>query len=220
MEDYIPNYPDNDNKDDREENDYFESPDEPKPEKKPKPPVLKPEDPRYWENEESRWEHLKPKTRKTRFLWWLVAGAVAVAAGVALYLRYFSPYEDMAVQYGYVEHIRQEGLVFKTYEGVLIPYKQLMDTTRIYDRDFVFTAADIHLAAKLKRMQIARLPVRVSYRRYCASVPWRGGNTIVVTAVDSVDPNMILPPEYTPDVVKNGKLREGVVLPDKGKTKK
>ena len=99
---------------------------------------------------------------------------IVVALGVACWLRYFSPYVEDATQYGYVEHIEKRGTVFKTYEGVLLPYKELHDTTRIYSRDFIFTAADKQVALRLKRAQLDARPVRVTYRQYHATLPWRG----------------------------------------------
>ena len=43
-------------------NDYFDQeyvPEEPKPVKEPKRPALKPEDPAYWDEPESEFDHLK-----------------------------------------------------------------------------------------------------------------------------------------------------------------
>lgn len=180
---------------DQERNDYFESSEEPekKPEE-PKKPTYSPDDPAYWE-EESEWEHLKPR-RRSRLWLWLVGLLVIIGLAIACWLRYFSPYIEDATQFGYVEHIEKRGTVFKTYEGVLIPYKELMDTTRIYSRDFIFTAKNDSLAAMLKRAQIASRPVRVGYKKYHATLPWRGASKIVVTSVDSVNPDKILPPEF------------------------
>ena len=180
-----------------EDRDYFDDPDpdeeEEKP-KKPRQPKYREDDPRYWERE-SQWEHLKPR-RRTRFYLWLTLAGVAAAAVVAIYIRYFSPYIEGATQYGYVEGIEHRGMVFKTYEGVLIPYKELMDTTRIYHRDFIFTADDVKIATELKRAMLARRPVRVEYKRYFGTLPWRGSSQIIITRVDSVDPRRILPPEF------------------------
>lgn len=177
--------------------DYFDGPDIPEPKKEARRPVFTPEDPRYWEQEESEFEHLRP--RRTSLLWmWVAAVGVLAGLALALYLRYFSPYVEGATQFGYVEEIERRGTVFETYEGVLLPYKEIMDTTRSYKGDFVFTCADGDVAVKLRRMQYANLPVRVVYRKYHASLPWRGDSRIVVERVDSVDPARILPPEYTP----------------------
>lgn len=189
--------------DDNQDNDYFDGPDlpdTPEPEV-PKEPTFQPDDPRYWEREESEWEHLRPARKPRIMVWiWLGAGLLAIALVWAVWLRYFSPYVEDADQFGYVDSIERRGTIFSTYEGVLIPYKNLMDTTRVYDRDFVFTVKADSVAVKLKKMQIASRPVRVTYRRYHATVPWRGASTVVVTAVDSVDPGQILPPEFAPPV--------------------
>lgn len=181
----------------QEKDDYFDGPDLPETPKEPKKPAYKPDDPAYWDEEESEWEHLKPKSHRKLWLWGMLIVVVG-ALGVACWLRYFSPYIEDATQYGYVEHIEKRGTIFKTYEGVLIPYKELHDTTRIYSRDFIFSAANKDVAMKLKRAQLDAQPVRVEYRRYHATLPWRGSSKTVITEVDSVDVTKILPPEFAP----------------------
>lgn len=181
-----------------EKNDFFDNagPVE-EPEKQPKKPVYKPDDPAYWDEEESEWEHLKPRSRwKIWVFSLLVVAILGLVAGC--WIRFFSPYIEDANQYGYVEHIEKRGTFFKTYEGVLIPYKELMDTTRIYNRDFIFSVEDEKTAATLKRAQLEARPVRVGYKQYHATVPWRGASKIVVTEADTVNPKQILPPEFAP----------------------
>lgn len=181
--------------------DYFDGPDLPEQKKEPKPPVYTPDDPRYWEQDESEFEHLRPGRRY--MLWvWVAAAGVALGLILTAYFRWFSPYVEGATQYGYVESLERRGTIFDTYEGVLLPYKDLMDTTRSYGGDFVFTCADGDVAVKLRRMQYANLPVRVVYRRYHATLPWRGDSRIIVERVDSVDPSRILPPEFTPETMR------------------
>lgn len=181
--------------------DYFDGPDLPEQKKEPKPPVYTPDDPRYWEQDESEFEHLRPGRRY--MLWvWVAAAGVAIGLILTVYFRWFSPYVEGATQYGYVESLERRGTIFDTYEGVLLPYKDLMDTTRSYGGDFVFTCADGDVAVKLRRMQYANLPVRVVYRRYHATLPWRGDSRIIVERVDSVDPSRILPPEFTPETMR------------------
>ena len=80
----------------------------------------------------------------------------------------------------------------------MIPYRELMDTTRIYNRDFVFSVDDQNTAATLKQAMYNARPIRVSYKKYYATVPWRGANKIVVTDADTVNPDKILPPEFAP----------------------
>lgn len=190
--------------DESDKNDYFENsyvPETPKPQKMPR---LTPDDPRYWEEPEDEFGHLKPSPRSRKRIWlWVALFAIVIGVIWGIYLRYFHAYITDATQYGYVEGIAPQGDVIKTYEGVLLPYKELMDTTRVYKQDFVFSTTNANVAAKLKRMQFANRPVRVTYKQYHTSMPWRGNSKIIVTAVDSVSEKSILPPEYQPETVKN-----------------
>ena len=179
---------------DNDNNDFFDGPDIPEPVKKPKKPTYQPDDPNYWE-EESEWEHLKP-TNRNKMWFWIGAIVVLIALICAVWMRFLSPYVTDASQVGYVEHIEKRGTVFKTYEGVLLPYKELLDTTRVYRRDFIFTAADEKTAVGLKQAMLDGRPVRVSYKQYHAILPWRGSSKTIVTGVDSVDASKILPPEF------------------------
>ena len=182
----------------KEKADYFDSiPQEEETEKEPKKPSYKPDDPAYWEEEEPEFEHLKPRSKWPVILWSALI-IVIVGLGIACWLRFFSPYIDDTTQVGYVENIERRGTIFKTYEGVLIPYKELMDTTRVYSRDFVFSVDDDKTAAALRQAQFDAKPVRVSYKKYHARVPWRGSSTILVTHADTVNPDKILPPEFAP----------------------
>lgn len=185
------------NEDDDEKDDFFDGPDLPDKEPKEKKPVYTPDNPRYWEQEESEWEHLKP-ARRSRIVWWLAGAGAVVVVILVMWLRYLSPCETNAVQYGYIDHISKQGTVFKTWEGVMIPYKEIMDTTRIYKRDFIFTAATDQLGEILSKQARNGRALRVEYKRYHATVPWRGSSKIVVTRVDTVNPRTILPPEYNP----------------------
>ena len=186
-----------DKEDDNEKNDNFDTLSHEEEVKEPKKPSYKPDDPAYWEEEEPEFEHLKPSSKMPVILWTALI-IVIVGLGIACWLRYFSPYVDYATQYGYVENIEKRGNIFKTYEGVLIPYKELMDTSRIYSRDFVFSVKNDTIAAKIKQAQYDAKPVRVEYKKYHARVPWRGASTILVTDADTVNPEKILPPEFAP----------------------
>ncbi|MBD5222891.1 MAG: hypothetical protein HDS12_04540 [Bacteroides sp.] len=192
--------------DDNEKNDFFEdASDAPEVEKKkePKKPALQPDDPRYWEEPEDEFEHLKP-SHKTQWKLWLWVAVTAVVLGViwGVYSRIFNPYIEDANQYGYVEGVEKRGEVFKTFEGVLLPYKNLMDSVRVYEGDIVFSTPDPALAARLKEMQFANRPVRITYKQYKTAMPWRGDSKIIITAVDSVNEMNILPPDRRPEYLK------------------
>lgn len=190
--------------DDNEKEDFFEDASEvPEKKKEPKKPVLQPDDPRYWEEPEDEFEHLKPSPGTRWRMWvWLAAGVFALWVIWFVYSRLFNAYVEDATQYGYVEHMEKRGEIFKTFEGVILPYKNLMDSTRVYEGDFVFSTPDPKVAASLKEMQFSNRPVRVTYKQYKTAMPWRGDSKIIVTAVDSVNELNILPPDRRPERVK------------------
>ncbi len=166
---------------------------EPVKEKKPKEPVLSPEDPAYWDREESEFEHLKP-ARSTRIWIWVAVTGICFGLLYALYIRTFTPYSEGTIQYGYVETIDHRGEIFKTFEGVLLPYKSLADTVTPYEGDIRFSVQDDHIAAELRRLMLANLPARVELKQYRTAMPWRGDSRIIVTHVDTADPHKIYPP--------------------------
>lgn len=186
-----------DNSEDDERDDYFERFDEEEPKPKPvKTPRYKPDDPRYWDREEGEWEHLRP-SRKWRLI--LISTAV-VAALVLLIIGYnwlFSPAIDDVVEYGYVDHVERRGDIFKTYEGNLLPYKEIHDTTRAYKGDFVFSASQ-NIGKVLRGFQESGRPVKVHYKVYRSTMPWRGDTRTVIVKVDTVSPDSILPAAYLP----------------------
>lgn len=179
------------NTDDDDKESFYDSytPEEPK---KPKPPRYKPDDPRYWYAPASRWEHLIPSSRQRRRLW-LTGSATALLLLLCMAgCHFLSPCADDAVQYGYVENVERRGTVFKTYEGTLIPYKSMHDTTRSYEGDFTFSAPS-DLGAALRTFQNSGRPLRVEYRRYRHALPWKGENRTVLIRVDTVCPDSIMP---------------------------
>ena len=111
-----------------------------------------------------------------------------------VYIHWFRPYATGGVQYGYVADVQEKGSVFKTYEGYMLPYRNLMDTVRPYGKDFVFSAINDKVAADMHRAASARKPVRVEYIEYSASLPWRGDSKFIVTSVAEINPEYILPP--------------------------
>ena len=184
-----------------DKNDYFENSEVPeKKEEKPRKQKLTPDDPRYWDQPEDEFDHLHFSKLSSWRLWiWVAVCAVIIGLIWAGFIRYFHSYISDATQYGYVDQMAKHGDMVNTYEGVLLPYKNVMDTTRVYDGDFVFSTTNDSVAAFLKKMQYANRPVRVEYKVYHTAVPWRGNSKIVVTRADSVAERDILPPDRVPE---------------------
>lgn len=181
-----------------EKDDFFEKiPEEkPKKEKPPKKPVYKEDDPRYYEQEESKWEHLKPtRFQRNRYVYYGAMLLIVFMLAYGLYIYFFTPVIDKADAYGYVENVERHGQFFQTFEGTVIPYKSITDTTRIYDGDFKFSTPNEKIATTLKNKQETGEPVKLSYRVYRYKFPWRGATKTIVVGVDSVDASKLLPPE-------------------------
>ena len=71
-----------------------------------------------------------------------IAALVAVAAAaVAVWIAvvFWLPYVTEARKRGAIVDVRQEGLIFKTFEGLMVTDERLADTIHVYERDFLAT---------------------------------------------------------------------------------
>lgn len=185
-----------------EKEDFFDDIPEDKPvkPKEPKRPALRPDDPLYYDQDESEWEHLVPSPyRRNRILWAAFGILVIVGLFFCCYIYFFTPKVDDAEEYGYVENIYRDGTFFKSYEGTILPYKSVKDMLRPYENDFRFSITDVEVAKEIKRHIASGQPIKVRYEVYRQRLPWRGNTNVLVTAVDSVeDPSRLLPLERQP----------------------
>lgn len=172
--------------------DFFNAPAGVEKPKKVKVPPLMPDDPRYYDKDDE-WEHIRPSGRSWKTWLWIIAIGVGLGLIYAGYVIWFTPYSEGAVQYGYVEKIDKRGHAFKTFEGVIIPYKAINDTIEPYSGDLVFSTTDPHVAAELRKLLLGNLPARVEYDTYRRIVPWRGSSKVVITKVDTADVTKIWP---------------------------
>lgn len=189
-----------------EKEDFFEKTpqEEPAKEKEPKKPVYKPDDPRYYDQEEGKWDHLTPAPYRRGPILWIV-GFVIVACCllIGMYVYLFSPQVSEAAEYGYVDRIQKEGKMFPSFEGVLLPYKNIMDTLQPYEGDFAFSTTNDSVATSLLRRQGTGNPVKIVYKVYRFKMPWRGNTRVIVTGVDTnVNPANLLPPDRRPPLYR------------------
>lgn len=181
---------------DDEDNDYFDSDDEPTPVKKQKIVRLDPEDPDYWiEEDESPISSIIHSPRK-KWKWWLAGGIAVLTSLIFIWVWFLHPYSDSAVKYGYIKNMERRGSIIKTFEGSMIPYKELGDPDPLYFKEIRFSVESDSLAAVMKRMMLGCVPVRVEYEMYHAPLPWKGEEKMIINKADTADPRKILPPEY------------------------
>lgn len=182
---------------DEEGNDYYDSDVEPEPPvRKPKLPKLDPEDPDYWiEEQGSPLSGIITNTGK-KWKWKLAAVMAFLLAAAGTWIWFFRPYSDSSVKYGYIKNMERRGSIIKTFEGTMIPYKELGDPNPFYFQELRFSVASDSVAAAMKRMMLGCVPVRVEYETYHTPLPWKGEEKMVVIKADTADPRKILPPEY------------------------
>ena len=187
---------DSDDGDDSEPDYYSDAEPAPRP-KKPKSPRLDPEDPDYWisNDDDSPLSGIMPSA-DSRWKWKATAILAVVIALFGVWIWFFRPYSDGAVKYGYIKNMERRGSLFKTFEGSMIPYKELGDPNPLYFEEVRFSVAGDSLAAHMKRMMLGCVPVRVEYETYHTSLPWNGEQKMIIVKADTADPRKIMPPEY------------------------
>ncbi len=178
-----------------DDNDYFDSDDEPAPVKKPKLPKLDPEDPDYWIEEESPLDGIIHKPGNL-WKWWLGGAITLLVILIFCWVWFFRPYVDNAVKYGYVINMERRGSVMKTFEGTMIPYKELGDPNPLHFEKVKFSVENDSLAAVMKRMMLGCVPMRVEYKMYRAPLLWKGEEKMIIIKADTADLRKIYPPEY------------------------
>lgn len=178
------------------DNDFYDSDSEDAPVKKQPEPKLDPEDPDYWiEESESTLNGIMPSPRR-RWIWWMVAASAAIVMILTVWILYLRPYTEGGIKYGYIKDMEYRGTILKTFEGNMIPYKELGDTDPLYYTELPFSVECDSVAARMKEMMLGCIPVRIEYKEYRTSLPWKGEQKLIIIRADSADPRKILPPEY------------------------
>lgn len=109
--------------------------------------------------------------RLTSLLSFLLLLVVAVWA----YWYYFRPYSDDGSRAGILQKFSRKGDVFKTYEGELLQQGFSNQRNGQFSAQyFYFSVADEAVAAQLEK-QVGQY-VRLQYKQYKRSLPWRGEN--------------------------------------------
>lgn len=126
----------------------------------------------------------KKRSRRHRRLAWFFIIVFAVLA-VAFYIRYFVPYTSDTLTTGYITLVEKRGIFFKTFEGEMISESVLADTSKVYSRDFYFSIPNDSLGRLVQSYQGTGKRVTVTTQKYFGTVPWRGSQKSVVTAISA-----------------------------------
>lgn len=107
--------------------------------------------------------------------------AALVIGALVGYFRYLSPCVEHAETTATIVSIETRGTLFKTIEAEVMSDRELDCIHDPKASPQQVTIATDELAERLKRYQLSGQPITLVYKRYHATLPWRGESTTVVT---------------------------------------
>jgi hypothetical protein len=121
--------------------------------------------------------------------------SVIVVLGLAafIFFKFCFVYAE-GVNEGDINYFQKEGYVFKTYEGKMIQSglksaKGVQGT--IQSNEFKFSVDDEKVAQQLN--EISNTGVKLHWKRYLGTLPWRGNSQYVVDAILSSQESALKP---------------------------
>lgn len=102
------------------------------------------------------------------------------------YIRYYVPYSDSGVKAGILNNVKHKGVIFKTYEGELIQSGFRPGAQGLQSNEFQFSIKNKELFDKL--MSLSGQNVKLHYKEYYGSLPWRGYTRYIVDSIVSAEP--------------------------------
>ena len=120
--------------------------------------------------------------------------SVLILVGLALfvYVKFFFVYSQ-GVNEGDINYFQNEGFIFKTYEGKMIQtgYNSRNSSAAIQSNEFRFSVEDQGVAREIENASSRQ--IKLHWKRYLGTLPWRGNSQYVVDSVVSVQPMNTLP---------------------------
>ena len=132
-----------------------------------------------------------------------VATSLSVIAVVGLtvfiFIKFFFVYSE-GINEGDINYFQKEGFVFKTYEGKMIQtgYNSKNSSATIQSNEFKFSVEDPRIAQQIEAS--SNRQIKLHWKRYLGTLPWRGNSEYVVDSIVSVAPTAlpiqeVLPPQ-------------------------
>jgi len=127
----------------------------------------------------------------------LIFLGVILLAGIGFgYFWFYVPYSSSSVRAGQLNYVMHKGVVFKTWEGKLIQTGFRSKVAgQVQSNEFEFSIKNENLAKEL--MNYTGKNVKLHYKEYYGSLPWRGYTKYIVDSIVSVDSD-VLPEELPP----------------------
>ena len=122
-------------------------------------------------------------TTGAKVITWTSLIAVLALAGF-IFFKFCFVYAE-GVNEGDINYFQKEGYIFKTYEGKMIQtgLKNTKVQGSIQSNEFKFSVADERVAKKL--FEGSNTGVKLHWKRYKGTLPWRGNSQFIVDSVYS-----------------------------------
>lgn len=118
-----------------------------------------------------------------KFLGWTI-GVVVVALAVFIFFKFCFVFSE-GVNEGDINYFQKEGFMFKTYEGKMIQTGyHSKNANAVQSNEFKFSVVDEQIAKQIEESSSRQ--VKLHWRRYLGTLPWRGNSQYVVDSVVTV----------------------------------
>jgi uncharacterized membrane protein len=117
----------------------------------------------------------------------ILSALAIVALAVFVYVKFFFVYSQ-GVNEGDINYFQYEGFIFKTYEGKMIQtgYNSRSSNATIQSNEFKFSVENESVARQIESYSSRQ--IKLHWKRYLGTLPWRGNSQYVVDSVVSVQP--------------------------------
>lgn len=117
----------------------------------------------------------------------IVSALAVLALAIVVYVKFFFVYSQ-GVNEGDINYFQYEGFFFKTYEGKMIQtgYNSRNSSATIQSNEFKFSVEDEAVARQIENNSSRQ--IKLHWKRYLGTLPWRGNSQYVVDSVVLVQP--------------------------------
>ena len=125
-------------------------------------------------------------------VWTTILSVLLLGLAVFVYFKFFFVYSE-GTNEGDINYFQREGFLFKTYEGKMIQtgYNSHNTSATIQSNEFKFSVEDKRIAEQIDSNSSRQ--IKLHWKRYLGTLPWRGNSEYVVDSVVSVRPMYVTP---------------------------
>ena len=124
---------------------------------------------------------------RLRLILYSIVAILGICFATWLWIRYFHPYTAEAQETGRIMQLKVQGVLFNTYEGILLSEKYVDFPEKWLEYDFPFSVVNDSIARKIMSLQGTGIKVRLTYEEYQGTLPWRGNSHRIITGYEIIE---------------------------------